>query len=431
MPTQRTSNCSSSASKLVYCRALPKVSATQRKILRFVVEQGSVPFDQLVRFVAQSSVQVEKAVAGLEREQCLVRTAFSVDPQPWFNATRRGGRCVEVECWWVRRPGISSLNHRRGINEARLELEGEFSGGGWISERELLREGRPEDYLPDGVFKFDGALWAIEVELTRKNRRLIRRKVAWLLARYDKVIYFCADMVRLRVSGVQSEFAAERFEVRSASGTSWREATNKWTGPVAYRPSQADRKLLRLVSEEGVVAVDQLSALLGSPEKALREQLAVLEKHQFVESGFRGGSLGGWVRCTWRGNEASESGLANFCVNSSARLPRRRALMALRLALAPNVRSGRWLTRRMLGREEMFGASLEMAVLERRGRRMAIVVSSDVAVRYDRVRGWMPGLSEQYDGVWWYCAGRSYDGARRLVEFDGWSKVDVRRMPEG
>jgi len=293
----------------------------------------------------------------------------------------------------------------------------------------LRKEGR-NGQLPDGLYEIDGERWAIEVELTRKSRPRVRRRAVGLMMRFHKVMYFCSDSVLSCVTAVQSEFDVGRFEIRAAAGATRAPRVQKGGAPSDHPVSDSERRLLALISEEGVVAVDQLAALMGADVRKLQRQLKLLEKHHLVVYGFPKLAPNGWVWCTDRGAVASGAGLPRLFVTSPARLPRRRALMAVRLAGTGHGGGGGWTSRRELRRKGQ-STSLEMAVWKDGKRRIAIVVLVDPLPRSPkRVRTWMPRLIEEYDLVWWYCSSSSEESARRLVSRDAWKGVEIRRLPE-
>jgi hypothetical protein len=277
--------------------------------------------------------------------------------------------------------------------------------------------------LPDGAFRVGGKTWAVEAELTAKGVPRIRRHIEGLLKCYDKAIYFCSDPVLSMARTAQGKFPKGKVEIRSAkTANSLTPIKRSKANLDVYCPSAHERELLALIAEEGTIAVDQLSALSGIEPSALTKELKHMEREQLVGKGYGRGRFA-WVWCTYRGTKVTGLGLQEQPILSPARLPRRRALMSVRLTLKASQPEGRWITRRMLESRE----AGEMAVFEHRCLRIAVMVSLDEMRRADARPA--ARLAAGYDELWWYCTPESRAWVERQVKRGGWPNVQVLDLP--
>jgi predicted transcriptional regulator len=392
--------------------------------LRLLAEEQATPVDQLARLTGSKLPVLRSQAKRLEREGWLISHSFASDKHAWLALTSYAARHFEVR-HFRHRPSPLSLSHRRGINQARIELSEEFPEGSWISEGDILRSrGRSEDH-PDAFFEMGGKRWAIEVELARKNTPRVRRHVEGLLQDYDKVIYFCAEHVLSCVGTARSTFPAARFEVRRAKAPAWLLPPPKRKADKKRLVRRREVELLGVIAEEGAVAIDQLAELLACDPALLNLELAEMEKQGLLEQGYGFPGFPAWVWCTYRGAKASGRGLTRMTVTSPSSLPRRRALMSVRLALTGPQRQGRWITRRMLERAE----PAEVAVLNRPDRQIAITVQLNAPAHGTRQAGVIERLASEYDAVWLYVSAEGKTWAQRQLQRSGWKNVEVKDLP--
>lgn len=418
MPIQRSSNCKTSS----------EPSETDLALLRVLAEQQAAPIDQLARLLGTKLSALRSRAKRLEREGWLVSDSFSTDEYSWLRPTSRSARRLGMP--YRRRPlSLRSLNHHRGMIEARIELSQEFPGGRWLSESSILRRDRCKDNLPDGEYEYNGSRWAIEAELSWKSIPWVRAHVEGLLQRYDKVIYFCSDRVLRHMAAVQAGFPADRLEARQAKMSTWLAPARPHAVSSDHRVTPRERKLLRLIVEEGAVAIDQLAQLCDDELTLMRRQLAKLERHGLLERGFRFAGSPGWVWCTARGTRVSGADLVPIGMVGPSRLHRRRALMSVRLALTGSGRQGRWLTRRMLSQGIKRGIRIEMAVFERSDRRFAVMALVERPGHVCQTVGSVERLAGEYDGVWLYCSPESRPWAERQLLSKGWKNVEIKDLP--
>jgi hypothetical protein len=356
------------------------------------------------------------------------------DEFPWVRVTPVAARRLEVGAMRGDELNASGLDHRRGVIEAHLALAEQFPRAKWLSEGDIVcRDGRLE-FLPDGELVHSSERWAIEVELSRKSIPRVRANVEALLTRYERVVYFCAPRVLPLLSSVTAALADDRLEVREVRQPKWMapsvgrsKKAKRLSGPLSART----RKLLVVITEEGMVAVDQLSELLGSDIQVIQAELAELESCGLVGQGFRLRGSKGWVWATPKGARASGSPVRALEGAGTSRLPTRRAFMSVRIALTGGRRGGRWITRRMLSRGTERGLRSEVAVLVRGSSRAAILVSPEASISTSKMKSEIDRVRHSHDEVLWYCSASSKPAAEGLVAAKGWLNVKVRRLPDG
>lgn len=186
-------------------------------MLILLCEQGAVPLDQLGRFLGDSLSEAVALTQGLEEAGCVEHERFLAGDYPWLWPSRRGVELGRPGGGHFR-PDVTSLTHRRAVNEIRLHLAELAPRGRWICERDVMRVRDPEDHLPDGVFVIDGERHAIEAELSRKSWTRLRQIVAQHSNRYDAVIYFCGRRTHTQLRAVLGEGRWPKLVVRALPG---------------------------------------------------------------------------------------------------------------------------------------------------------------------------------------------------------------------
>ncbi len=192
--------------------ANPTLTRREMTVLRLLAEQVAIPLDQLARFV---DFEAGRVAADLEEIGCVKQGSFRAGEAPWLWLTNRGAR-LSGTGFPAYTPSLRWLTHRRALNEVRLLCTELAPEGRWICERELCRQHRYGDYVPDAVLEVDGERQAIEVELSSKPRRELRKVLASHSARYDAVVHFCGpDPYRL-LGRVREEEDWPKLVVRRA-----------------------------------------------------------------------------------------------------------------------------------------------------------------------------------------------------------------------
>ncbi len=182
-------------------------------LLRLLAEQGTIPLDQLARFIGRSLEATVRALAKLEEAGQVEHRRFLVRDFPWFWPSRAGIQRSETG-FAYHRPDVAAIAHRRAVNEVRLHLAAKAPRGRWVCERSVWRQRDPADHLPDAVFEIDGERHAIEAELSCKQNSEIRSIVAQHSNRYDAVLYFCGPYPYSLLKRVQAEGRWPKLVVR-------------------------------------------------------------------------------------------------------------------------------------------------------------------------------------------------------------------------
>jgi DNA-binding Lrp family transcriptional regulator len=182
-------------------------------VLRLLSEQVAIPLDQLARFLGVGLAEVVSRGRAFEDSGWIEHRRFLVRDYPWFWLSCRGAR-VAATGFPYRVPDVSSLAHRRALNEIRLHLADRAPQGRWLCERIVYRQRDPRDRIPDAIFEIDGERHAIEAELSPKANREIRPIVAQHSNRYDAVLYFCGRGTYNLMKRVQAEGRWPKLVVR-------------------------------------------------------------------------------------------------------------------------------------------------------------------------------------------------------------------------
>lgn len=179
--------------RLIAATAEP--SHQEPEAIRLIAEQHAIPLDQLPRFLGGSLEDAVKLLQRLEEAGLVEHQRFLAGDSPWFWLTRRGARRAGVgTAAYV--PKLSTLAHRRAVNDVRIYLATRAPKGRWERPGAVARHLDPDDYIPDAVFHVGGERHAIEVELTRKPPRRTRQIITAHSRRFDAVIYFCGPATR-------------------------------------------------------------------------------------------------------------------------------------------------------------------------------------------------------------------------------------------
>lgn len=205
------------------------------QVLRFIGEQYAVTHEQLGRLLARFAEDASErervssqlvyrmrarwVTAGLVEARAVIAGEPSI---VWLTARGRELVELDVRSW---RPTMNTIRHVPAVTEARLFLESQRPDGEWVAERLLGRDqgaggGREvSGRRPDGEFRYEDSVLAVEVELSAKKETRLRSIVRDRLERYDAVWYFApAEPTHLRelITRVASAVYAERVERAAA-----------------------------------------------------------------------------------------------------------------------------------------------------------------------------------------------------------------------
>jgi hypothetical protein len=125
--------------------------------------------------------------------------------------TSEGARYTGRTKW--RKPAIGTLNHTLHSTQVRLQTCRPGSDKTWRTEEQLRYALPGGTRIPDGaIVESDGAMTAVEVELTSHGRRRVREAMTSLLAVqrggedfFHHVLYLCSPEVMTQVTAVRAD----------------------------------------------------------------------------------------------------------------------------------------------------------------------------------------------------------------------------------
>ncbi|MCO6450064.1 MAG: hypothetical protein J5I90_04675 [Caldilineales bacterium] len=179
------------------------------KLLRWMGEQYAVNEAHLRTLASRASPVVEgggllspsgvrRRYGRWQRAGWVHKQKILADHAPWLWLTRKGIRHLGLEYAYYR-PSVAKLRHIDVVNQVRLYAEDRFSQGDrWVSERQLLQEikqgerAKASKHLVDAEVHFGGVAVGVEVELTVKSKKRLRKILQDLAQHYEAVWYFLA-----------------------------------------------------------------------------------------------------------------------------------------------------------------------------------------------------------------------------------------------
>lgn len=358
----------------------PKRSASENpsdrdlEALRIISTAVAVPTDLLARFLNSRRTEATKLVRRLEQAECLVSREFLPGDAPWVWLTGKGARLSGTGIRERSRPpALASLAHRRAIQQVRLDLETQDPSGSWIPEAQFYAEQRGSGLqIPDGVFEAQGKRLAVEVELSRKSFADLRRVLTEHCARYDGVHYYCGPRTRKQLSSLKRLEGWPKLLVRDLPQ---RAVARKQRARFPERePTPREKQVLRLISEQGAVPLDQLTRFLGPERSRVSEIIEEFQRQNYARCDTLLSGEPDWVWLKTAGSRFAGTSLDCWSPRVGG-LPRIRILNELRLHLEGA--EARWLSKRLLRREFGRYAILPDAVLEEGEARRAILFRSD------------------------------------------------------
>jgi hypothetical protein len=196
-----------------------------------------------------------------------------------------------------------------------------------------------------------------------------------------------------------------------------------------YRdPTAVEQGLLRLLSEQGAVPLDQVARFIeGELADATRllqglDDAGCIEHRRFLVRDYP------WFWPTRRGVRLARLGFA-YKPPEVIMLAHRRAVNDVRLHLRDRAPHGYWVCERAVYHQRDFNDHLPDAVLEVEGERHAI--EAELSTKGHReLRRILAEHSNRYDAVIYFCAPRPYSLLRRVKAEGCWPKLVVRRMSE-
>lgn len=197
-----------------------------------------------------------------------------------------------------------------------------------------------------------------------------------------------------------------------------------------YRdPTSHERALLRLLSEQVAIPLDQLARFLGC---SLEQAVALVEGLEHADCVRHRRFLFRDMPWFWLNNRGARLAGTGFVASAPdvAMLAHRRAVNEVRLYLAERAPQGRWVCERTVFRQRDPEDHLPDAVFEIGGERHAIEAELSLK-RNDEIRRIVAEHSNRYDAVLYFCGPRPYRLLKRVQAEGRWPKLAVRRLPQG
>ncbi len=188
-------------------------------------------------------------------------------------------------------------------------------------------------------------------------------------------------------------------------------------------------KVLRLLSEQVAIPLDQLSRFLDRP---LEHAVALLQALEDVDCVRHRRFLVRDMPWFWLNTRGARLANTGFVASAPdvAILAHRRAINEVRLFLAGRAPEGRWVCERTVFRQRDPEDHLPDAVFEIGGERHAIEVELSTKHNHE-IRRIVAEHSNHYDAVLYFCGPRPYRLLKRVQVEGRWPKLLVCRLPEG
>ncbi len=193
-------------------------------------------------------------------------------------------------------------------------------------------------------------------------------------------------------------------------------------------PEPWEHRVLRLVSEQSAIPMDQLARFLACGEERAHRVAEHLSKVGFAEYGRFLFEEPRWVWLTARGARFSGTGFAALRPKVGA-MGRLRAINEVRLQIATHAPEARWLCGRGIVREQGKRGPRPSAALEIGAERHAILVKQAIGRAERREREILESLMRGYDAVVAFCAPAPQRLYLRLAAEHGWPRLIVRSIP--
>lgn len=377
------------------------LSERQLEAMQAIAGAVAIPVDQLARFLDTRCADASKTVARLEAVGCLHSRQYLSGESRWVWLSWRGANiCGGKTRERQRPPALSSLEHRRAVHEVRLHLEASFPSGRWIPEAYFYKTQRGSGLqIPDGVFEVDGERQAVEVELWTKPLGNLRKVVSEHSSRYDAVLYFCGLRTRKRLAAIEADGRWSKLVVQDLPGLPT--PTKRRGHYPAREPLPREEKILRLISEQGAIPMDQLCRFMKA---GAEEALEIVEEFERQSYAKRASFLAGepeWVWLKKAGNRFSGTTLECARPRIGA-LGQLRAFNELRLRFGETGSGDRWLSKRQLRRAFGRYAMVPDAAIESGSSRKALMLRTHNR-NFASVEERIEALDKAFDSVLFLC----------------------------
>jgi hypothetical protein len=187
-------------------------------------------------------------------------------------------------------------------------------------------------------------------------------------------------------------------------------------------------EVLRLLSEQGPIPLDQFARFLGC-DQPRGERIA----RHLLAAGFTGWRRflvdePAWVWATARGARISGTGLGGW-IPAVGQLPRARAVNEVRLLIAKRAPEARWITHRVLTRQLRGQGHIPNGLVEIGSERHAIEVEL-IAKNKSRATSIIYSHHARYDAVICFCVPYTRRLLTRLAKQNHWPKLILRDLPQ-
>jgi hypothetical protein len=172
-----------------------RVTSRDLAVITWIAEQYAAPVESIALLlgdVSRSSVQrwIERM-----RRHAWVRTQMLLG-RMWVWPTTVALQACGYGAWRSRAPVVIRLDHLDAVGRVRLWYARTMPDTLWISERRLADWSTADAVTPDGALYRDGAPIAVQVERTMRPATQYAHIIQALHARYQRIVYVCADAIR-------------------------------------------------------------------------------------------------------------------------------------------------------------------------------------------------------------------------------------------
>lgn len=408
----------------------------EREALALIAEQVAIPMDLLAEFLRFSYEETERLMERFAKYRWVGAKKFLVNDETWV-WLREAGAKHSGTGFRAMAPKMWGLPHRRAVCVMRLKLEREFPGSTWICERKLWQKKYEVHHVPDGVLivrNEHGELeeLAIEVELSPKQAERYREIVVNRYARYHRVLYYSTPFIARMLKRIPDVGNNPRVSIieefkdpTHVKQFQW--MWSEWSGPGevgAYRQLEPwEVEIVRLISEQGAMPVDQLSRFLGRDYATAQRIANHLDAAGFLCQGRGPVDDPPWLWTTKMGGRLAGTGLNRWSPNptsvESFRLWNEARLLVHELD--PMVR---WWSMRLL-RKRAEDKSVPVALLEEEDEQHAVEVEFAKSGRVELIEKYNRRCSE-FQIVVVFCSSRRVKTFERLSKECGWDNLIVQ-----
>lgn len=182
-------------------------------IVRLISEQGTMPVDQLARFLDRDYATAQRIANHLDAAGFISQGRGPVDDPPWLWTTKMGGRLAGtgLNRW---SPNPTSVESFRLWNEARLLVHELDPTVRWWGMR-LLRKRAEDKSVPVALIEEGDEQHAVEVEFAKSGRVELIEKYNRRCGQFQVVVVFCSSRRVRTFERLSKECGWDNMIVRS------------------------------------------------------------------------------------------------------------------------------------------------------------------------------------------------------------------------